>query len=252
MQELSWIAAAIFLPLFPFGMFFNALLQRVQHIGLRIAMLTVWPVVGVTMLAVMESDMPGWVVYWALFSALLYSFRALVVKEFGIWIGFIATSAWSLLWVAAISGVEINDLFIHALASALPLSLLAVLVSEVEKRHESSYAGVVKGLAQLHPRLSCLLVLATLAVIGSPLFPAFFSMLDTIVHASAVYPVSMSGVLLVWLLWSWSGIKILQDLLVGSAERVAHADITNGHMLAYGISIVALVISGPYLSGVML
>ena len=252
MQEIAWLAAALFLPLFPLGMIFNALLQQVQSAWLRAAILMAFPLTGIWILSVAHDDLPGWIVYWALFSALLYSFRSLSVKEFGIWIGFIATSAWALLWVAIISGVEIDELILHALAFSLPLSLLAVLVSEIERRYESSYAGIVSGLALLSPRLSGLLVTATLAVIGSPLFPAFFSMLDTITQATAAFPLSVAGVLAVWLLWSWSGIRILQELLVGTVSRVAHSDISNGHMFAYGFSIMALVISGPYLSGVML
>jgi len=252
MQELSWIVAGLFLPLFPLGMVFNALFQRVRNVWLRVALLLAWPLPGVWILQSTTPFIPSWVVYWALFSAMLYGFRAVVVKEFGVWIGFLATSTWALNWIALASGVELDQLVLHALAFSLPLSLLAILVGELERRYESAYTGVISGLAKAQPRLSGLLVMTMLAVIGSPLFPAFFSMLDTITHSVIVLPVIALGVVMLWLLWSWSGIRLLQDLLAGPAVPVSHKDISYGVTMTYGLSLVVLIIGGLYLSGVLL
>ena len=252
MQEMSWIVAALFLPLFPLGMVFNALFQQVRAVWFRVALLLCWPMPGVWILQSAAPVIPDWVIYWALFSALLYGFRAVVVKEFGVWIGFLATSAWALSWVALEFGVELDELVLHALAFSLPLSLLAILVAELERRYESAYTGIVSGLAQAQPRLSGLFVIVMLAVIGSPLFPAFFSMLDTVAHTFIALPAIAVGVVTVWLLWSWSGIRLLQELLVGSASQVRHDDISHGTTMIYGASLVVLVIGGLYLSGVLL
>ena len=251
MQELSWIAAALFLPLFPLGMVFNALYQRVRIVWLRVALLLVWPLPGVWILH-SATVIPDWVMYWALLSAVLYGFRAVVVKEFGVWIGFLATSAWALNWIALEFGVQADELVLHALAFSLPLSLLAILVAELEKRYESAYAGIISGLAQAQPRLSGLFVIAMLAVIGSPLFPAFFSMLDTVTHTFVALPAIAVGVVTVWLLWSWSGIRLLQELLVGPSTPVSHKDISYSVTITYGSSLVVLIIGGLYLSGVLL
>ena len=252
MQELSWIAAALFLPLFPLGMVFNALFQRVRMVWVRVALLLVWPMPGVWILQTATPVIPDWVIYWALFSAALYGFRAVVVKEFGVWIGFLATSTWALNWIALEFGVEPENLILHALAFSLPLSLLTILVAELEKRYESAYAGIISGLAQAQPRLSGLFVIAMLAVIGSPLFPAFFSMLDTVTHVVTVLPAIAVGVVTVWLLWSWSGVRLLQELLVRSASQVRHADISHGITIIYGASLLMLIIAGLYLPGVLL
>jgi hypothetical protein len=91
-----------------------------------------------------------------------------------------------------------------------------------------------------------------LAVIGSPLFPAFFSMLDTITHSMIALPVITLGVVMVWLLWSWSGIRLLQDLLAGPAAAISHNDISYGVTITYGSSLVVLIIGGLYMSGVLL
>lgn len=252
MQEMSWIIAALFLPLFPLGMVFNALFQRVRMVWLRVALLLSWPLPGIWILQTTTPLIPDWVTYWALFSAVLYGFRAVVVKEFGVWIGFLATSTWALNWIALQFGVALDELVLHALAFSLPLSLLAILVAELERRYESAYAGIISGLAQAQPRLSGLFVIAMLAVIGSPLFPAFFSMLDTITHTVTVLPAIAVGVVTVWLLWSWSGVRLLQELLVGPASGVQQADISHGITMVYGTSLVVLIIAGLYLSGVLL
>ena len=252
MQDLSWIIAALFLPLFPLGMVFNALFQRVRAAYLRVLMLLAWPLPGVWILQNATSVIPDWVIYWALFSAMLYGFRAVVIKEFGMWIGFLATSTWALTWIALAFGVLPEQLVIHTLAFSLPLSLLAILVAELERRYQSAYTGVISGLAQAQPRLSGLFVVAMLAVIGSPLFPAFFSMLDTITHTIIVVPAIAVGVVVVWLLWSWSGIRLLQDLLVGPGTDASHKDISFGVTMTYGSSLVVLIIGGVYISGVLL
>lgn len=252
MQELSWIVAAFFLPLFPLGMIFNALFQRVRNGWIRVAILLVWPLPGVWMLHSVSAAIPNWIIYWALFSAVLYGFRAVVVREFGIWIGFLATSTWALNWIALAYGVKDEELILHALAFSLPLALLTLLVAELESRYESAYAGVISGLSQAQPRLSGIMVIAMLAVIGSPLFPAFFSMLDTIAHAITALPVVAVGVVIVWLLWSWSGIRLLQELLVGPALQTQHEDISHSITMTYGVSLVVLIIGGLYVSRVLL
>lgn len=252
MQELSWIVAALFLPLFPLGMVFNVLFQRLRMVWLRVALLLAWPLLGMGILQTVTPVIPDWVPYWALFSALLYGFRAVVVNEFGVWIGFLATSAWALNWIALQFGVPLDELVMHALSFSLPLSLLVVLVAEIEGRYESAYTGIINGLAQAQPRLSALLVIAMLAVIGSPLFPAFFSMLDTVTHSITVLPSIAVGVVSVWLLWSWSGVRLLQGLLVGTAPQVRHTDVSYALTIIYGASLVALIIAGLSLSGVLL
>jgi len=252
MQELSWIVAAFFLPLFPLGMIFNVLFQRVRNVWIRVALLLVWPLPGVWILHGVSTAIPNWIIYWALFSAVLYGFRAVVVREFGIWIGFLATSTWALNWIALAYGVKDEELVLHALAFSLPLALLTLLVAELERRYESAYAGVISGLSQAQPRLSGMMVVAMLAVIGSPLFPAFFSMLDTIAHVITALPLIAVGVVIVWLLWSWSGIRLLQELLVGPASQTQHEDINYSTTMTYGVSLVVLILGGLYVSRVLL
>lgn len=252
MQALSLILAGIFLPLFPLGMIFNALFQRVRNAWLRAALLLVWPLPGVWILHTMPSGISNGMLIWALFSALLYGFRAVVVREFGVWTGFLATSSWSLGWVAMAVAGKPDNVLLQMLAFSLPLALLAMLVAELERRYESAYAGVVSGVAQAQPRLAAVLVLAVLAAIGSPLFPAFFSMLSNVTHAVSPLPAAAAGLTAVWLLWSWSGARLLQEMLVGPAAVIRHKDISRRMTGVYVLSFILLVIAGLYTAEVML
>lgn len=252
MRELSLFAAALFLPLFPLGMVFNAIFQRAPDAWLRSLLLIAWPLAGLGILHLVSVTVPPWITLWALPSAVLYGFRAVVVREIGIWTGFLATSAWALIWVALAAGVAPGSLLLHVLAFSLPLVLLAFVTAEIERRYESAYAGIVSGIAQAQPRLAGISVVTLLAAIGSPLFPAFFALLDTIMQAAAVSPLAAFMVAVVWLLWSWSGIRLLQHLLVGPAAATRRDDIPRGLSATYSAFLVVLLLGGIYISGVLL
>ena len=50
MPEPSWIVAGLFLPLFPLGMVFNVLFQRIRNAWLRALLLLAWPLAGLGLL----------------------------------------------------------------------------------------------------------------------------------------------------------------------------------------------------------
>jgi len=253
MQYMSLFIAAIFLPLFPLGMIFNAVFQRIRRAWLRAVLLVGWPLAGVGLIQLVQFRVTDVLVMWALCSAVFYGYRAVVVREVGVWTGFLATSAWSLAWIAHAVGMQPDQLAIYVLAFSLPLVLLVFLIAELERRYESAYAGIVRGIAQAQPRLSGVVVLTLLAAIGSPLFPGFFAMLNSITQAAVAYPLVASGVAIVWLTWSWSGIRLLQELMVGDGTGTQHDnDITQGMTLTYGLSLLLLVIGGLLVSGDML
>jgi NADH:ubiquinone oxidoreductase subunit 4 (subunit M) len=270
-QILIWIAAGLFLPLFPMAMVFNAVFQRLHNVWARTLLLLLWPLPGIWLLTTLSGDVPDWVMAWALFSAALYAFRGIVVREIGIWTGYVATSAWALIWIAHDIGVSpgvqtgaalAQTLIMQTMAFSLPLVLLVLLVAELERRYESAYAGIVSGVAQAQPRLSGLLAIITLAVIGSPVFPAFFSMLHNITATIADQPMLSAGIAAVWLMWSWSAIRLLEDLLVGPALELRHEgigqqsiiqqDLSQSAVIMYGTFLAMLVVAGIYIAGILL
>ena len=154
MTSMSLLLAGLFLPLFPMSIVFNYVFQRAGSAWLRVFIILVWPLPGLWLIENSATELVDIYVYWALFTAVLYSFRTVVVKELSVWTGFIATSAWSLLWVAEYLGATVNDLVMHAYAYSVPLVLLALIVARLERQYESAYVGVVTGLAQEQPRMT--------------------------------------------------------------------------------------------------
>ncbi len=247
MAQMSWLLAVLFLPLFPFSMIFNLLWQRCTASWLRVILLLLWPLPGLWLLQGV-GEIPVAIQGWALLSAVLYAFRALVVREFSIWMGFVAVSAWALLWLG-MPATQSAVALAYIESFSLPLALLALLVAEVEQRHGAAYAGVVSALAANQPRLAAMLVLAVLAVIASPVFPAFFMMLANIASSLAQHPLLATGEMVVWLLWSWSAMRLLQALLVGPAVVSGHRDISARRGGMYALTLVLLAGFGLFIFG---
>jgi NADH:ubiquinone oxidoreductase subunit 4 (subunit M) len=145
-----------------------------------------------------------------------------------------------------------DQVIFHILSFSLPLALMSLLVGEIVHRYESAYVGIVRGVAQAQPRLSGVMIIVMMAAIASPLFPGFFSMLQIITSMVLTYPLLVAGLSLLWLIWSWSGIRLLQELLVGPALAIKYRDISRARAIAYGLLIALLFLSGLLLSGVLL
>lgn len=252
MSSMSLLLAGFFLPLFPMSIVFNFVFQRANSAILRVLLILVWPIPGLWLIENTAAELLDIYVYWALFTAMFYGFRTVVVKELSVWTGFIATSAWSLLWVAEYLGAKIDDLVMHTFAYSIPLVLLALIVARLERQYESAYVGVVTGLAQEQPRMTGLVVVVILAVIGSPIFPSFFSLLSNINNVVTVLPSIAVAITLVWLLWSWSGIRLLQELVVGDPAVFKHDDISQAQTMLFILSFVLLVAGGLYMAEVLL
>jgi hypothetical protein len=60
------------------------------------------------------------------------------------------------------------------------------------------------------------------------------------------------AIVLVWLLWSWSGIRLLQELVVGDPAVTQCDDISQGTTIMFCISFFILVAGGLYMSEVLL
>ena len=238
----SYLLAALFLPLFPLSMIFNFVYARLCHPLLRVVLLLGWPHVGLFILFNQSGDIPGWLAGWAVLTALLYGLRALSLRELNVWTGFLATSAWALLWILVPADAAI--LHAYALGFGLPLAMLAILSNGLEKRFGAAFAGLHGGLAQTMPRFVGVLVVVVLAVIATPVFPAFFTLLAVIANTAPAAPAIAAGAGLVWLLWSWAGARLLQELIVGPALDEPVADLGVAATWSYIFALGLLVIAG--------
>jgi NADH:ubiquinone oxidoreductase subunit 4 (subunit M) len=183
-------------------------------------------------------------VYWAVLTACLYAFRAVALRDLGLWTAHMATSAWSLLWVVAGFAGDQTALILQAVGLSAPLIILAWLVARLEAVFGAAYAGTYGGLAQTVPRLSLLLVLSILAAVGTPLFPTFFTLLATITRALPVVPGAALIMLVVWLLWAWAGARMQRGMVVGPAAVKPGPDLDRPGSLVPAIALVFLAIAG--------
>ena len=140
---------------------------------------------------------------------------------------------------------------IFSLGISVPLLLMTSLSAGLERRFGAAYLGLYGGLAQTIPRFSTILVIVVLAIVATPLFPTFFAMLSMILNATPTAPLVATGVIVVWLLWSWAGARLLQGLVVGPV-RTAVADLSHGALWTYIVVLAGLLIAGLYWSEMML
>lgn len=247
---LTLLVAGLFLPLFPQSMVFNLLYGRLRNPLLRGISLLAWPQIGLALVLKLGPSVPGWLSVWALLTSLLYAFRALALRELGLWTSFVATSAWALLWILSGSGASGLQVQLTGLGISLPLVLMAFLVASLESRFSAAYTGLYGGLAQSMPRLTVVLVFVVLAIIATPFFPTFQAMLSLIMSTFPTIPTVAIGVGVVWLLWSWAGARLLQGLITGP-ESTAAVDLSRAGLWIYLSVLGGLMVSGIYWLGAM-
>jgi len=251
-ELMTLLLAGIFLPLFPMSMVFNAILENIKQTWLRVLLFIAWPLCGLFIVLYSGMAIPDWVLTLALATSTLYAFRMLSLREVNQWNGFLATSLWSLLWLAVTYQTSETLLYVYALSMTTPLVLLVILSAGLEQRFGAAYTGLYGGLARTIPRFSGILVTVVVAAIATPLFPTFFIMFDMVVETVSATPFYASALLLIWLLWSWAGARLVQGLIVGKESNDNIVDLNIANMIFYSIALLVLSIAGIYMSEVIL
>lgn len=234
-----------FLPLFPMSMVFNRMLGRIGDTRLRAAVMVLWPQIGLLLFYMLGGSHLNWVLPWAVLTALLYGFRLLSQREMKVWIGFLATSAWGLLWIPVVA-VESLPLVWYALGFSVPLLMLLFLAQMLEERFGAAYTGLYGGLATAMPRFSGVLIFSVLAATATPLAPGFFIMLKSLMLATPLIAVIL---VVIWLVWSWASVLLLQGLIIGVAGEELPEDMSAGQTWLYVLALGLLVLFGIYLTG---
>ncbi|ABE64919.1 conserved hypothetical protein (plasmid) [Nitrobacter hamburgensis X14] len=211
---IALLLALILLPLFPLSLLANAALQ-VLPLWLRVPALLALPAAGALLLA--QTTAPPAPLATALqvlaaFTALLYAWRLLAVREVFIWARLQATSAWPLVWLAWLHGMSGEALVLVALAVTIPAAVLMILGCSLSRRLGGAYLGLRGRIGPAWPRLTGVFVVALLAAMAAPPFPGFFAMLAVLQQISAGLA---AVVLAVWLLWSWAAAVLWQHALFG-------------------------------------
>jgi hypothetical protein len=252
LETLIILLAGIFLPLFPMSMVFNAILDRITHSWLRLLLLSAWPLIGLFIVLDRNLVLPDWLLALALSTSALYALRLLTLREVNQWSGFLATSMWSLLWLPMMQHTSPELMYGYAVSMSAPLALLVLLSAGLEQRFGAAYMDLYGGLARTIPRFAGVLVTVVAAAIATPLFPTFFIMLEMVVKIISTTPLAATVLLLIWLFWSWAGARLIQGLIVGraSTDKITDMQVTTTGL--YSMVLLALVVGGIYLSGVIL
>lgn len=244
------LIVAIFLPLFPLSMGFNLVFSKLQHPILRIALLVVWPLIGLVLAQKFELQVAPELLVWSLLSSVLYALRMLALRDMNLWISFMATSVWALLWIPLSEGYHFDSLWLDAMGFSTPLIALVIVAELLRRRFGAAYADIYGGLAHGLPRLAMVMVLSTLAAIATPVFPGFFTMLSILMMAAPATVVSM---LLIWLVWSWAGIRLLHGFIFGDHNYDASIkDIPCVFAWSLLLLLVAIAVIGVIVNGALL
>ncbi len=243
MQSLSWLLGAFFLPLFPMSLLFSRVWQGLGSTRMRVLLILLWPLPGVFVLDAMDPLIPSWLAIWALATSMLYGLRAVAIKEASVWVGYMAISAWSLGWlIFAVSDNPVSPIA-YVLSFSASFALLTMIIGEIEHGYGAAYAGIVTGLAQDQKALSALFVIFILSAIATPFFPTFFVLLGNIAQVSGVRLFAAVIAALVWLVWSWSAMRLIQGLLVGTSGKRVPPLLTKRKIAVYGVLASLLVVS---------
>lgn len=216
--------AAVLLPVFPASLVFNALLDWTPTWWGRAAVVVVLPQAGAAVVGSAPSarlplvHSQVWIAL-VIFSAVLYAFRAISVREVSIWARLMATSGLSLVWTLDFPRRGGHSMAVAALAWSVPAALVLIFAGLLSKRSGGAYLGLQGGLATVAPRMSAILTLSALALVATPVFPSFFALLQVfdLLPLYWLWPL-----LVVLLVWGWSIGSFLQQLLFGAyrGERI--------------------------------
>lgn len=245
-ESLPHLAAALwFLPLFPMSGIFVFLTTRLLRAAwLRGVVFVVWPIAGELLLG--HATPPTWIRAWALITALLYAVRLLATRDLRRWTTYLGVSAFSLLWLL---DPTTGHGWLAALAMGVPLGLITIPCAALEQRFGAAYAGLYGGLPLRQPRLSAILTLLVLASIATPGFPAFFVLTGIAFHAHAVFA---AGMLLVWIIWGWASVVLLQGFMSGKAPAERVPDLGDITWFAMVVAIAATALAGLTLAAALL
>lgn len=242
----SLLLIALFLPLFPFSMVFNAIYRAVNNSLLRWVLLVAWPLAGLYLFQVFTPGIPQWVTIWALLTALLYAFRMLAMREVRIWSGFLATSLFAVLWIPLLG--DDDQVIQYSVVLAVPLVLLSILIGEIEKRFGAAYTDLYGGMALTVPVLSGVFVITLLATVATPIFPGFFVLLNILAESRPSVAVTLAGL---WVLWSWGAVRIVQGMISGDARDLEKPDLSTLWAWLFSGAAVAYIGFGVKLVGVL-
>lgn len=261
MDTVMILLVGLFLPIFPLSMVFNLLMEKMPGAIPRSILLLVWPQIGVFLLG--QTDLAG--LAWSeaaqnqalvaslsvlsVGTAFLYAFRTLAMRELQVWIGYVATASWGLLWIVVFAGLPLTQLQLFALGFSVPLLMLNMLAGGLVQRYGAAYTGLYQGLALSIPRFAGVFVAVLLTAMATPVAPGFFIFVFLVMALAPDHLILAGMLFLVWLMLNWAGIRVIQGLMVGDEDPDPPEDMSLAGTWAYSLVLAVVVLSGLTLLG---
>ncbi|MFA7494858.1 MAG: hypothetical protein AB7C98_09390 [Acidithiobacillus sp.] len=255
MDIFLWFIAGALLPWFPMSWIFNRLVASAPGYWAQALAILVLPQLG--LLLIVQSG--AWSALplsflvilraLALFTAILYAFRAASTRDVQIWARLMTTSGLSLTWLLLSQDVQIHSIQIFAVVWSIPGALMLIWAGCLQQKMGGAYLGLTGGLATVLPRLSVLITLTALAATATPIFPNFFLLLHAMTLLSLPW---VPLLLLVLLLWGWAVGRFLQDLLFGTYQGEPLTDLSGGATWLGGLALGTFAVVGIFWGSVWL
>lgn len=249
MTVLPLVIATMFLALFPFSVVFLTIFHRLSG-AVRAVLILLWPLPGAVALVASGTDLPNWLIAWAMLSALTHAWRGLGASDAREWLGLMAVSAWPLLFAGGHSG---GNAAFAAIALGVPLLSASLVVDSVERRFGAAHAALDLRLATEAPRLAGLFVVAVMSVAALPVSPSFFAMLSLLggqMSGTVLTPLALLGV---WFFWSWSGVRLIHAVVPGARRRTTRgSDLTARQAHLTYAALVAMGLAGLFTGGILI
>jgi len=231
-------ALGVLFPTFPLSLPASFLLQKFRK--LRGIILITMPLVGFFLYALVgKPTMPDWTLIVGMFSSVLYAFKSISVKSVNRWMVYHYVSVLSLIWVF-LSRAEINLVFIMGIV--LPFIMLNMVLNYLETRFGSTHTNVIQGIGSASPLISLFLTLSILFSVALPTAPLFFNVIAASLLLNSHEFVALGTV---WLLWGWSGVKLLTRVITGKPkDNLLYEDIDPRTILLMSVLSITTLLMG--------
>lgn len=206
-------AILFLLPIFPMSIGVNFLLSKLKGKILLVTLMLMFSV-GLYLLKILDNEvLVAYISIFALLGNILYAFRMLSVSTATTYVVFYYTLLCGFAWILKfIEADRINFL----IEMSIPLFVFALLVSFLDKQFGTTHYRMFRGLGTHMPRLSLVLIMSIFTLILSPFLSGFGIFILKIEKFTILY---LSGVMIIWVFLTWSGLRLIEKLIYGIPSR---------------------------------
>jgi hypothetical protein len=207
------LAALFLLPIFPFSIATNFFLAKLKGKTLLVTLLVMF-FIGTFLLSMSDNQIVvKYISIFALLGSILYAFRMLSVSTAYSYLIFYYTVLSGFVWFWKF--IE-GDMLHFTIVMTLPLCVFGLLIAFLDSQYGCVHYKMFRGLGKHLPRFSILLILTIPFLIMTPYISGFDVFIVNISKFNIYY---LCGILLIWILMTWSGVRLIEKFIYGKATR---------------------------------